>query len=161
MTLYKCSFSHFGTIFFMKGLVMRETLSPGITHEFSFSIPESKTVPFLYPEADEFQMMPNVLATGFLVGLVEWTCIQMINPHIGWPKEQTVGIGITMQHTAATPPGFTVTVKTSLISVEGNRLGIEFTAHDGVDLICKGTHDRFIINAEKFNRRLEEKAALI
>lgn len=137
---------------------MKETLSPGLTHELTYTVPSSKTVPHLYPEADEFQIMPKVLATGFLVGLVEWACIRMINPHIDWPVEQTVGIGITINHTAATPPGFNVTVKTSLISVKGNRLEIEFTAHDGADSICKGTHERFIINSEKFNRKLEEKA---
>ncbi len=136
---------------------MIETLSPGLTHEFTFTVPASKTVPLLYPEASEFQVMPKVLATGFLVGLVEWTCIQMITPHIDWPNEQTVGIGMNINHTAATPPGFKVTVATNLVSVEGKRLGFEFTAHDGVDSICNGTHERFIINAEKFNSKLEEK----
>jgi len=141
----------------MKGFIMKEALTPGLTHEFTFMVPASKTVPHLYPEADEFQVMPNVLATGFLVGLIEWTCIRMINPHIDWPNEQTVGIGITINHTAATPPGFNVTVKTNLVSVKGKQLGFEFTASDGVDSICKGTHERFIIHAEKFNIKLEEK----
>jgi fluoroacetyl-CoA thioesterase len=136
---------------------MKKTLSPGLTHEFTFTVPASKTVPHLYPEAEEFQAMPKVLATGFLVGLVEWTCIQMINPHIDWPDKQTVGIGMKINHTAATPPGFKVTVKINLVSVEGKRLGFEFTASDGVDSICNGTHERFIINAEKFNNKLEEK----
>ena len=136
---------------------MKETLKSDLSHEFIFLVPESKTVPHLYPEASEFQVMPDVLATGFLVGLIEWACIQMINPHIDWPNEQTVGIGMNINHTAATPPGFKVTVKTNLVLVKGNRLGFEFTAHDGVDSICNGTHERFIINAEKFNSKLAEK----
>ncbi len=136
---------------------MKKTLKPDLSYEFTFLVPESKTVPHLYPEASEFQVMPDVLATGFLVGLIEWACIQMINPHIDWPIEQTVGIGMNINHTAATPPDFNVTVKTNLVSVQGNRLGFEFTAHDGIDPICNGTHDRFIINAEKFNSKLEKK----
>ena len=136
---------------------MKESLLPGLTHEFSFTVPQSKTVPHLYPEAQEFQVMPDVLATGFLVGLIEWTCIQMINPHIEWPEEQTVGIGMNVSHTAATPPGFTVTVKTKLVDVKGKRLSLEFTASDGIDSICNGTHERFVINAEKFNSNVEEK----
>ena len=55
--------------------------------------------------------MPKVLATGFMVGLFEWACIQAINPHIDWPDEQTVGIEVKLNHVAATPPGLTVTVQ--------------------------------------------------
>jgi len=60
---------------------MENSLQPGLTYEFKFKVPENKTVPHLYPESPEFQAMPNVLATGFMVGLFEWTCIQAINPH--------------------------------------------------------------------------------
>ena len=38
----------------------------------SFEVPDSKMVPHLYPEAPEFQQMSRVLATGFMVGLVEF-----------------------------------------------------------------------------------------
>ena len=54
--------------------------------------------PVLYPEADEFQVMPNVFATGFMVGLIEWTCIQAVRPHLDWPAEQAVGIHIDVSH---------------------------------------------------------------
>ena len=100
---------------------MKKTLKPGIHFEFTYQVPESKTVPALYPEAPEFQLMPNVLATGFLVGLIEWTCIQAINPHIDWPREQTVGTDIQVNHTAATPPGLEVTVVVKLVQVERKR----------------------------------------
>jgi fluoroacetyl-CoA thioesterase len=136
---------------------MKEILKPGLEHEFTFTVPESKTVPHLYPEATEFQLMPKVLATGFLVGLIEWTCIQSVNPHIDWPEEQTVGTRMTIAHTAATPPGFQVTVKVRLLKIEGRLLVYEFEAFDGVDAVCKGTHERFIINSSKFNSKLEEK----
>ena len=136
---------------------MKDTLKLGLTHQFTFIIPESKTVPHLSPEAAEFQVMPKVLATGFLVGLIEWTCIQSVKPHIDWPDEQTVGTHMTIAHTAATPPGFQVTVKVRLDQIDGRLLVFEFEAPDGVDAICKGTHERFIINAAKFNGKLEEK----
>jgi fluoroacetyl-CoA thioesterase len=136
---------------------MKDTLKPGLEHEFTFTVPESKTVPHLYPEAAEFQVMPKVLATGFLVGLIEWTCIQSVNPHIDWPDEQTVGTQMTIAHTAATPPGFQVTVRVRLVKIEGRLLVYEFDATDGVDAVCKGTHERFVINAAKFSGKLEEK----
>ena len=143
-----------------KGWIMKDTLKVGLTYEFTFTVPESKTVPHLYPEAAQFQKMPVVLATGFLVGLIEWTCIQAINPHIDWPAEQTVGTKITISHTAATPPGFHVLVKVRLVKIEGRLLVFEFEAGDGVDQICSGIHERFIIHAAKFSAKLEEKKKL-
>jgi len=136
---------------------MKETLKSGIEYKFKYVVPENKTVPALYPEAVEFQKMPVVFATGFLVGLVEWTCIQAINPHIDWPIEQTVGTKIDIDHTAATPHGLEVTVSVKLVEVDRRRLVFEVQAHDGVDTITKGIHERFVIDAEKFNRNLIKK----
>ncbi|MCX8031048.1 MAG: thioesterase family protein [Thermodesulfovibrionales bacterium] len=130
----------------------------GLVYEFKFKVPENKTVPYLYPEAKEFQEMPKVLATGFMVGLFEWACIQAINPYIDWPKEQSVGIHINISHLAPTPPGLTVTVKVKLDKIEGRKLTFSLLADDGLEKISEGTHERFIINAEKFNERLKLKA---
>lgn len=138
---------------------MKETLKTGIHHEFKYKIPESKTVPALYPEAAEFQVMPNVLATGFLVGLIEWTCIQAINPYIDWPREQSVGTDIQVNHTAATPPGLEVTVLVKLMEVDRRRLVFEVSASDGIDVVSKGTHERFIIDAATFEKKIAEKAS--
>jgi fluoroacetyl-CoA thioesterase len=146
---------------FSKGENMKDTLKPGIKHEFKFHLPESKTVPALYPESSEFQMMPVVFATGFMVGFIEWVCIQAINPHIEWPKEQTVGTHIDVSHTAATPPGMEVSAKIKLIKVDGKRLVFEVEAYDESGIIGKGIHERFIINAEKFNQKMKLKTQLI
>ena len=137
---------------------MKETLRPGIEHELRFRVPHTKTVPALYPESPEFRAMPEVFATGFMVGLIEWACIQALNPHIEWPAEQSVGTHINVSHSAATPPGFEVSAKVKLVEVDGRRLVFHVEAHDGVDVISKGTHERFLINAEKFNAKVREKA---
>jgi fluoroacetyl-CoA thioesterase len=136
---------------------MKDSLKPGIKYEHKFLVPSSKTVPALYPEAKEFLEMPEVFATGFLVGFLEWACIKCINPHIDWPKEQTVGTHINVSHEAATPPGLEVTATVELIEVDGRRLVFKVEAHDGVDLISKGRHERFVINREKFDAKLGEK----
>lgn len=138
---------------------MEPSLQPGLAYDFKFTVPESKTVPHLYPESPEFQVMPRVLATGFMVGLFEWACIKATNPHIDWPNEQTVGIGVNLSHLAATPPGLTITVKVRLEKVEGKKLTFSIVADDGVDKISEGTHERFIINAAKFNAKADSKAA--
>jgi fluoroacetyl-CoA thioesterase len=136
---------------------MKATLKPGLTHTFQFKVSESKTVPYLYPESPEFQEMPKVLATGFMVGLFEWTCIQAINPHIDWPREQTVGIDVKLSHIAATPPGLSVIVKVQLVQVAGRKLVFSIAADDGIDKISKGMHQRFIIDAVKFNAKMVAK----
>jgi len=137
---------------------MRATLKPGIRYEHKFLVPLSKTVPALYPESEEFLAMPEVFATGFMVGLLEWACIKAINPHLDWPQEQTVGTHIDVSHQAATPPGLEVTVSVELIAIDGRKLVFNVEAHDGVDLISRGRHERFIINKDKFDSKVNEKA---
>ena len=136
---------------------MKNTLQPGIRYEHKFLVPSSKTVPALYPEAEEFLAMPEVFATGFMVGFLEWACIKCINPHIDWPLEQTVGTHINVSHQAATPPGLEVTASVKLVEVDGRRLVFEVEAHDGVEVISKGLHERFVINRVKFDAKVESK----
>jgi fluoroacetyl-CoA thioesterase len=101
--------------------------------------------------------MPEVFATGYLVGFLEWACIKAINPHLDWPREQTVGTHIDVSHDAATPPGLEVTATVKLIEVSGRKLVFDVHAHDGVDLISKGRHERFVINREKFDSKMQDK----
>ncbi len=132
-------------------------LKPGIKYEHKFIVPKSKTVPSLYPESQEFAQMPEVFATGFLVGLLEWACIKAIKPYLDWPNEQTVGTHIDVSHQAPTPPGLEVTVKIELIAVESRKLVFSVEAHDGIDLISKGRHERHVINKQKFDERVKTK----
>lgn len=136
---------------------MKDSLQEGLSFAFTFKVPETKIVPALFPESPEFQRMPRVLATGFLVGLIEWTCIQAVNPHLDWPREQTVGIAIDVTHSAATPVGLTVRVTVHLDRVEGRKLRFSVSAHDGVDEISAGFHERFIIDEKRFSRKAAEK----
>lgn len=136
---------------------MKPSLQPGIRYTHTFVVPGSKTVPALYPESPEFLAMPEVFATGFLVGFLEWACIKAVNPHLDWPQEQTVGTHIDVSHEAATPPGLEVTARVELVAVEGRKLVFAVEADDGVDLISKGRHERFVIDRQKFDARMETK----
>jgi fluoroacetyl-CoA thioesterase len=143
--------------FHLGGTPMKDTLKPGIGFEFTFRLPATKTVPALYPESPEFQEMPEVFATGYLVGFLEWACIQAVNPHLDWPAEQTVGTHVDISHIAATPAGFDVTAKVKLVEVAGRRLVFDVEARDNAELISKGKHERFIINKDKFDSKMKEK----
>ena len=138
---------------------MADTLQAGMSFEFRYTVPEDKTVPHLFPDIEEGAVMPRVLATGYMVGLMEFACIKFINPHIDWPRQQTVGIHVNVSHSAATPPGMTVTVKGRLEKVEGRKLSFALEAFDDQDQISSGTHERFIIDAQKFNAAVAKKQA--
>jgi len=101
--------------------------------------------------------MPHVFATGYMVGLLEWACIELLRPHIEWPLEQTLGTHVNFSHEAATLPGMVVTVDAELTRIEGRKLSFSVTAHDGLDTISNGTHDRVVIQKARFLERLERK----
>ena len=137
---------------------MKPTLKAGLKHRFAYTVPESKTVPALYREAPHLQVMPEVFATGFMVGLMEWTCVQLLEPHLE-KGEGSLGTHIDVSHKAATPVGFTVTVDAELTEIRGPRARFKVRAHDGVDEIGAGTHERFIVSWDRFNRGVAAKQA--
>jgi fluoroacetyl-CoA thioesterase len=136
---------------------MKRTLKPGLAHRFAYKVPLNKTVPDLFPDVAAFQAMPAVFATGFMVGLMEWTCMQLLAPHLD-AGEGSLGIHIDVSHLAATPPGFIVTVDAECLAVEGPRITFKVKAHDGLDAIGEGRHQRFVVALDKFNARVAEKA---
>ena len=136
---------------------MKPTLQPGARATHSFAVPLEKTVPHLYPEAPEFRAMPTVFATGFMVGLMEWTCLKVLAPHLD-AGEGSVGIHIDVSHGAATVPGQTVTVEAECTAVSGRRVSFRVKAHDGVDVIGEGRHERMVVPWDRFTARVNEKA---
>ncbi len=138
---------------------MSPDLVVGMKHSITYTVPETKTVPHVYEDSGDFAVMPAVFATAFLVGLLERACLEALIPYLDWPNEQTVGTHINVSHTAATPPGLTVTVNVELIEIDRRRLLFRVAANDGVDDISTGTHERFVIDAAKFTAGVAAKAA--
>jgi fluoroacetyl-CoA thioesterase len=137
---------------------MKPTLTPGLTHELRFTVPVSKTVPHLYPESPEFAAMPEVFATGFTVGLVEWACIRAIADHLD-EGELSVGTHVDLSHSAATPPGMEVIARVRLEEVDGRALRFAAEAHDEREIICVGSHRRFVVDRGRFEAGVARKAA--
>lgn len=136
---------------------MKDTLAAGITHTHKFLVPVEKTVPRLYPESELFREMPEVFATGFMVGFIEWACMEALAPYLE-PDERTVGTMINVTHSAATPPGMEVTAEVRLVEVSGKRTLWEIEVRDQTDLISKGSHERFTVKLAQFQSRLKAKA---
>ena len=137
---------------------MKPSLVPGISLTHKFVVTDRKTVPSLYPESDEFCAMPEVFATGFMVGFIEWACIKALMPHLD-EGEQTVGTHVNVSHQAATPIGMEVSANVELVEFDGKRLVFSIEAFDERDLISKGTHERFVINRKRFDSGLLEKSS--
>ena len=138
---------------------MRETLKAGLEGTFRYRVPDNKTVPFIYEEAQDFQSMPRVFATGFMVALVEWACVDLIKPHLDWPREQTLGTHVDLSHLAATLPGMSIEVRARLERVEGRKLVFHVSARDDLDLITEGRHERHVIDKPRFDERVAAKRA--
>ena len=129
---------------------MSEELKAGLTHEMERQVTEDLSAQKVFPH------VPNVYATRAMVGHFEEVCAEMVLPYLG-EGEQTVGIAMKFSHIAATPIGMKVRFAAKLVEVEGKKLTFEVEGFDEVEKIGKATHDRFIINAEKFNSKIAEK----
>ena len=101
--------------------------------------------------------MPEVFATGFLVGLLEWCCLECMIPHLDWPAEKSVGTHINVSHSAATVAGQSIQVECEVIEVDRRRVVFEVVAHDGIDEISRGLHERYVIDVESFDQTIKKK----
>lgn len=137
---------------------MKDTLKPGLRFEWQTTVPQQSLVPVLFAQQIDFaREMPPVLATGYMVGLLELACARGILPHLDWPTEQSLGTHVNFSHLAATPAGMRVTIRGEVIAVEGRRVRFRVEAWDEHDKISEGEHERAIVIAERFNSRLAEK----
>jgi len=97
-----------------------------------------------------------VFSTPELVRFVEICALEGMRPFLAEGQE-TVGTRVDIRHLAATPVGMRVTAKCTLTEVDRRRLGFTFEVHDELDKIGEGAHERFIIDREKQQQRLQEK----
>jgi len=137
---------------------MKSTLQAGMEFIHRYQVPEDKTVPHVFAESDLFQSMPAVFATAFMVGLMEWACMEALREHME-EGEISLGTNICVSHSAATPPGMQVEVKVKCLEVAGAKTRWSVIASDEKDLIGEGTHERFTIKAEKFKAIVAAKTA--
>lgn len=137
---------------------MREVLSVGDIQRLHFTVPPTKTVPHLYPESEDYRKMPEVFATGFMVGLLEWCAILALRPVLD-EGEGSLGTRVDIRHSAPTPPGAQLTVTARCISVEENYIEWEVEARDDEgEIAASGIHGRHVITTERFLKRVAQKS---
>jgi len=100
----------------------------------------------------------HVLATPVMINLIEAAALQAAENLLP-PGHQSLGIRLDVRHFAATPVGMRVTATAELTKVEGRTLFFRVEAHDEKEPIGDGTHERVVVNVERFDKRVQRKIA--
>lgn len=124
-----------------------ERVIPGARGEATTVVTREITVAHFHPE------MPEVYGTPFMIYLMEVAASDAVQGAMppGWV---TVGVEVAVRHLTATPVGRTVTAKARVTAVAERTITFEVEAHDGVNLIGRGTHVRAPIELERFKASL-------
>jgi fluoroacetyl-CoA thioesterase len=138
---------------------MQDSLKACISLRFDLDKGDAHTFPTIYPKAGSFQVMSSVLATAFLLGFIERDCIETTDPHLD-SGEQSVGAHICVSHIAATPIESNVYAHVTLEKVDRRRL-FKVEAYDEEGLIGEGTHERAVIDHQRFILRVSAQQAAL
>jgi fluoroacetyl-CoA thioesterase len=102
-------------------------------------------------------ILPPVLATPLMILAMENAALNAIRNYLE-PGESALGTAVDIRHLAATPVGQRVTAKAEVTLVEGKRIVFAVIAHDEVEEIGRGTHERMLVDLRRLTRRLEGKS---
>lgn len=133
---------------------MKSRPTIGATRELKFVVGPEHVIDFA---ADG---MPAVLSTPRLIGLIERTAREALDPFLE-PNERSVGTEIELRHLAPTPLGASVTCMARVIATEGATATFQIEARDEHELIARGVHKRAVIRVESFARRMARKTGSI
>ena len=139
---------------------MNAALVPGITHTLSLEVNDRLLVTAFTPHFSGFADLPPVFATAFMVGFMEWACIEALKPYL-LDGQNTVGTHVYLSHVAPTPMGMKVTAQVELVEVKGRTLRFRVDCYDECDLIGSGFHERTVIDTVRFMAKVREKARAI
>lgn len=125
-------------------------LQPGIKAEKSLTVTDANTAKTMGSGT------LDVFATPAMVALIEQTAYTSIESELepGWGS---VGTSLNIQHLSATPVGMTVSATTELVEVDRRRLVFHAEVYDEKGLVGKGTHERFLVENEKFQAKADAK----
>ena len=125
-------------------------VKPGTTLERKKAVGEQDVISFLGAD-----VKPS-LASPRMIGHMEFAARDAVLPHLE-PGQDTVGTRVDVSHLGATPLGDEVTYRATLTEVDGRKLTFEVEARDSREVVGRGTHERYIINVERFAAGLKKK----
>ena len=125
-------------------------LPPGLTGTAELVVGEQHTA----PRVGSGRI--RVLATPVMINLIEAAALAAIEQSL--PEEhQSLGTHLDITHFAATPVGMRVRATAEVVRVEGRTVYLKVRAEDERELIGEGTHERVVVNVQKFDRRIQDK----
>ena len=129
---------------------MKSTLQAGVAAQSTISVDRNRTIAFMGEKA-------RVYATPMLVRDIEMACRELLLKHLD-PGEDSVGTRVELDHLAATLLGMTVELEVSIAEVKGRAVSFDVTGRDSVEPICRGKHQRFVVDLKTTEARLAAKA---
>jgi fluoroacetyl-CoA thioesterase len=127
-----------------------ERIKPGISASAELVVGEEHTA----PRVGSGKI--HVLATPVMINVIEAAALAAVE-HLLPPGHQSLGTVLNVRHIAATPVGMRIEAVAEVVSVEGRTIAFRVEAHDEKELIGDGTHERVVVNVEKFDQRVQRK----
>ena len=125
-------------------------LPPGLTGTAELVVADEHTAPRVGSG------MVHVLATPVMINLIEAAALDAIERLL--PEgTQSLGTVLNIRHIAATPVGMKAKARVEVVKVDGRTVHFKVEVHDEKDLIGDGTHERVVVNVEKFAARVKRK----
>ena len=128
---------------------MKENLEAGLTTTARITVDEGRTIDFMGEEG-------RVYATPELLRDIENVCRDLL---LEWADggEDSVGVHISLDHTAPTPLGMWVEITATVSERDGRRVTFDISAHDAVEEVARGRHVRFVVDVARSAERLQKK----
>ena len=127
-----------------------DMLKPGISLEQKRVVRRDDCITFLGAD-----VRPS-LATPSMIKWMEYCCRDAIFPHLDEGND-SVGVKVSVEHLAATPMGQQVTYTATVDTVNGRRVRFTVQASAGIKIVGQGTHDRFVVDVQRFAARLRKQ----
>lgn len=129
---------------------MKSTLQAGVTGNATIDVGRERTIDFMGEAA-------RVYATPSLVRDIEVTCRELLLKHLD-AGEDSVGTRVELDHLAATLMGMRVELAVSITAVKGRAVTFDVSGRDNLEPICRGSHQRFVVDVKTTETRLAAKA---
>jgi predicted thioesterase len=125
-------------------------IKPGLTGTAQIIVANEHTAPFVGSGRIA------VLATPVMINVIEAAALEAIE-HLLPEGHQSLGTHLDVSHVAATPVGLRVTATAEVVKVEGRTITLRVEAHDEVEVIGNGTHQRVVVSVLRFDERVQRK----
>ena len=127
---------------------------PGMQREEVFTVEEEHSARHVGSGAS------RVLATPWLIGFMERNAHRLLAEKL--PEGQSsVGVLVAVRHLAPTPVGSHLRVVAKVVGIDGLKVSFEVEAYDELEQVGVGSHERFVIDTERFLQRVEKKTKSI